>query len=263
MHSSIGTGSLAYVVGSRVMDMRASSKDHGREEAKIEHKQVPVDNINTVEDKFNSNDECTVTSYAHHSESSSDSDDLLSVRKSTDGAAYESCFVPASSSHNCNTHNLGLEAEGSQSVGESYFDFPLFVDLFGESDQDNEECDKLSSQNKPELRDERMHSFRINNNEDLVKESKFSPFNNVSHPINSEIEIACTDAHEPVLRSNSKDKKAELINRLRISDVPETEFLYRTSPQGGAAGEDRVSEWLWTLHRIGDVYSSSVVAPNF
>ena len=31
MHSSIGTGSLAYVVGSKVMDMRTSSKDEGRE----------------------------------------------------------------------------------------------------------------------------------------------------------------------------------------------------------------------------------------
>ena len=32
MHSSIGTGSLAYVVGSKVMDMRISSKDNDTRE---------------------------------------------------------------------------------------------------------------------------------------------------------------------------------------------------------------------------------------
>jgi hypothetical protein len=37
---------------------------------------------------------------------------------------------------------------------------------------------------------------------------------------------------------------------LRIVDVPETPLLNATS-NGGAAGVGSVSEWLWTLHRIG------------
>ncbi|KAF2321994.1 hypothetical protein GH714_005303 [Hevea brasiliensis] len=37
--------------------------------------------------------------------------------------------------------------------------------------------------------------------------------------------------------------------RLRISDAPETPLLNAAS-QGGARGDDKVSEWLWTLHRI-------------
>ncbi|KAF8014098.1 hypothetical protein BT93_H0058 [Corymbia citriodora subsp. variegata] len=43
MNSSVGTGSLAYVVGSKVLDIRTSSKDdHGRED-KTESRETSVD----------------------------------------------------------------------------------------------------------------------------------------------------------------------------------------------------------------------------
>ncbi|KAF2300304.1 hypothetical protein GH714_011573 [Hevea brasiliensis] len=78
-----------------------------------------------------------------------------------------------------------------------------------------------------------MHSFQIDNNIDL----------------NSEIEIVRDDDHKPVVGSNNQDYEKEIVNRLRISDAPETPLLNAAS-QGGATSDDRVSEWLWTLHRI-------------
>ncbi|KAK8332820.1 hypothetical protein V6Z12_A10G163500 [Gossypium hirsutum] len=98
-----------------------------------------------------------------------------------------------------------------------------------------------------------MHSFQINNNADLIMESNVSSSlsKNVSCRYNSEIELVTySDDYEPVLRPNSVSYKTETVNRLSISSVPETPFVNATRSQEGAAQEERVSEWLWTLHRI-------------
>lgn len=260
MHSSIGTGSLAYVVGSRIMDMRATSKNNGRE-SQLESRQASVYNTNRVENNCDRRNDCTDTSYACKNESSSDSADLISVRGCTESTAYDSpCFLPASSSHTVSTLDLEREADGSQCVTESYFDFPSLpvTNLFGRSEEDNSEGDlhndKLFSQQKLKFKDDKVHSFRINNNVDLVMESNLSQSNQASHPVNSEIETVHTDVHGPILQSNNLDSRTELVNRLRISDVPGTEFLDRPSPQRGVAGENRVSEWRWTLHQIGNYF---------
>ncbi|XP_015886655.3 uncharacterized protein LOC107421836 isoform X1 [Ziziphus jujuba] len=257
MHSSIGTGSLAYVVGSRIMDMRASSKNNGKWESQLESRQASVYNTNRVENNCDRGNDCTDTSYAHKSESSSDSADLISARGCTDSAAYDSpCFVPTSSSHTVSTINLEREADGSQCVTESFFDFPSLpvTDLFRKSEEDNSEgdlhSDKLSTQQNLRFKDDKVHSFRINNNVDLVMESIRSQSNQVSDPVNSEIETVHTDVHEPILQSNNLDSRTELVNRLRISDVPGKEILDRSSPQRAVASENRVAEWRWTLHQI-------------
>ncbi|PSS24059.1 TBC1 domain family member 15 like [Actinidia chinensis var. chinensis] len=162
MHSSIGTGSLAYVVGSKVMDMRTMSKDDRRE--------AEVKNL--------------------------------------------------------------FEKSGK--------------DRRGHVLQDS----RLSRQHKNRFKDEHMHSFQINNNADLVMESNGSPSNNVSHPTNHEIEMVHPHVHEPVSRPNNPEYKADKVNRLRISDAPEIPMVNATTPEGAAVSEDRISEWLWTLHQI-------------
>ncbi|KAL5543210.1 hypothetical protein UlMin_010920 [Ulmus minor] len=255
MHSSIGTGSLAYVVGSKVMDMRAPSKDDGRRDSENETKEASVDNANKVEsNNYRNND--TDTSYACQSESSSDSGDLVSVRGSVESAAYDSSlFLAASGSNNCGTLNLEREADGAQSVTESSFDFPPLpvTNLFRKTEEDqNEDMEEENiSRRKLRFKDDKMHSFQINNNVDLVVESNVLPSNNVSHPIDSEIELVSADVREPVLQSDNIDKKkTEVVNRMRISDVPDADFMDMTLPQGEAVSKDRISEWLWTLHRI-------------
>lgn len=256
MHASIGTGSLAYVVGSKIMDMRAASNDNAGRESQTGSRQASVYNTNRVENNCDRNNDCTDTSYACQSECSSDSADLISVRVSTESAQNDSpCFIPTSSSYSVSTLNLKREADRSECVTDSYFDFPPLpvTDLFGKTEEDKREGDmhddKLSSQQKLRFKDDKMHSFQINNNVDLVMESN-QP-SKASNPSNSEIEMVHADVHEPILHSNNMDSRTELVNRMRISDVSGTEFINRTSLQGGIVNEDRVSEWRWTLHRIG------------
>lgn len=254
MHSSIGTGSLAYAVGSKVMDMRAPSRDKPCSETK----QTSTNNTNKVEGNGYRNNG-TDMSFACHSESSSDSGDLVSVRGSAGNAAYESSlFTATSGSQNYNTLNPEREADGSQGV---YFDFPPLpvTDLFRKSEEDNKEGDMQNgkiSQHKLRFKDDRMHSFQINNNVDLVIEPNISPSNNVSHHVESEVEMIRAGVCEPISKSSDIDKKTEVVKRMRISDVPEAEFVDGTLPQGEAVSKDRVSEWLWTLHQIGN--SSSI-----
>ena len=56
MHSSIGTSSFAYVVASKVMDMRTSSKDEAIREAKEESRKASTNHCDW-------NNNCTDTSY--------------------------------------------------------------------------------------------------------------------------------------------------------------------------------------------------------
>ncbi|XP_065624323.1 uncharacterized protein LOC111996853 isoform X3 [Quercus suber] len=256
MHSSIGTGSLAYVVGSKVMDMRTSSKDEGRREAKEENRKASTDNTNNLENQCDWNNNCTDTSYECQRESSSNSADNVSARGSTDSGAYDSSFyIPTSGPCNCSSPKIGREADGSQYVPEDCFDFPHLpvTDLFEKSGENTKSCElhdnTLSTEHKLRFEDDRMHSFQINNNVDLIIESNGSPSGNDSLLNDSKIEMVCPDAHESIVVSNNLLNKTEMINRLRISDVPETVMINSTS-QRGPASEDRVSEWLWTLHRI-------------
>lgn len=255
MHSSIGTGSLAYVVGSKVMDMRTLTKD-GKQEA-VGETQASVDSTNKLENYSDWNNNCTDRSYACQRESSSDSADLVSVRGSTDSAAYDSsCHIASSGAYSCSSPKPGIEARGSQIVNKTYFDFPPLpvTDLFEKSGEDREECrmhdERLSTQCKLSFEDESsMHSFQINDNVDIIIESNGSPSNDTSHPIKSEIEMLHPNVHEPVLRSSNQEYKRGILNRLRISDVP-TPVENATTSQGMDVNEARVSEWLWTLHRI-------------
>lgn len=254
MHSSIGTGTLAYAVGSKVMDMRTVSKDGGRSEAEDKSRNTS-DNVNLLENYCDWDNNCTDTPYACERESSSDSGDLISVRGSTDSAAYGSSgFIPTSSPYNCHSPELGSEANGSQYT-ESYFDFPplpvtnLFENSGNGNDRKGHELhdNRLSTRRKLQYEDDHMHSFQIDGNVDLVVEPNGSPSNTVSFPFNCEIEMDRPDVHEPLSQSNNLEYKTEIVNRLRISDVQETPFMDAGEP----VSEDRVSEWLWTLHRIG------------
>ncbi|KAK4406269.1 GTPase-activating protein gyp7 [Sesamum angolense] len=256
MHSSIGTGSLAYVVGSKVMDMRMSSKEDGRKDTELQSGRILEASTNKVDNNCVQYSKCTDKYYASRKESSSDFGDLVSVRGSTVDGAYDSSGLPpfpdpcnCSSATDHDTHEPSFEVE-------SYLDFPPLpvTNLFEENDKDNKvprsHEDKCSTQCKLRYEDGHMHSFRINNNADLVVESNSFPSNDVSQYANSKSEILRPDVHESPSRSNNLDYEAEMLNRIRISDAPETPTKYATTSQGGAASEDRVSEWLWTLHRI-------------
>lgn len=259
MHSSIGTGSLAFVVGSKVMDVRTSSKDEGKREAEVQSRQASDVDTNKPDSYTNGNNNCTDTSRAYKRESSSDSGELLSVRGSSIGAAYDSsCFLPASPisvRYKCSSPNPVKETFESNFQAENYFDFPPLpvTDLFEKRKKDKKGCRSfdggISTRRRLRFGDEHMHSFRISNNADLVVESNHSAPDDILHCSNSESDV-CLDGHNPVSWSENLVYETEMLNRLRISDAPETPPIDAATSQGGTVSEDRVSEWLWTLHRI-------------
>ncbi|KAG4180056.1 hypothetical protein ERO13_A10G141100v2 [Gossypium hirsutum] len=253
MHSSMGTGSLAYPVGSKVMDMRTPSK-----EAKVECREASTDDTDKREKYSDLGNNCSDSSYIDQRVNVSNSGDLTSVRRNADSAAYYSCSSSTSVPCGPCSSKRGVDCNGSDFITECDFDFPPLpvTDLF-EKSEDEKEFDAneevFSAQYKLMFEDDNMHSFQINNNADLIMESNVSSSlsKNVSCRYNSEIELVTySDDYEPVLRPNSVSYKTETVNRLSISSVPETPFVNATRSQEGAAQEERVSEWLWTLHRI-------------
>ncbi|CDY23369.1 BnaC04g48970D [Brassica napus] len=213
MHSSVGTGSLAYVVGSKVMDMRKSYRDEAvkvattdenREEASVDDNNDNA-NAESHHSDWSSNNGGADTSHVHRRGSSSESVDLASGRESPESVVYNtSSFVSASSPY-------GFPSP------DGYFDFPSLpvTDLFGRNSLDQIE---VSTPDK----DASLHRELRTANADLVREQQRST---------SEIEEVRPDS----------------VDGLRISDVASV----KESPSRvGNVTEEGVSEWLWTLHRI-------------
>lgn len=226
MHSSVGTGSLAYVVGSKVMDMRKSYKKEVVKESTDGSTEASVnDNEKTENHGGDSSNNDTDTSHGHRRGSSSESVDIVSGRESPESTPF---------------------------VADGVFDFPSLAvtDLFGRSSLDKKGVstpdEEASVRSELRSEDEGMHSFRIDKNADLVIESSYN--NNRSASIHSEIEVVHPESAEQLSHSGST---VEIVDGLRISDVPEMPSAKETPSRGGTVTEDRMSEWLWTLHRIG------------
>ncbi|CAN6978451.1 hypothetical protein IGI04_037867 [Brassica rapa subsp. trilocularis] len=225
MHSSVGTGSLAYVVGSKVMDMRKSYKKEVVKESTDGSTEASVnDNEKTENHGGDSSNNDTDTSHGHRRGSSSESVDIVSGRESPESTPF---------------------------VADGVFDFPSLAvtDLFGRSSLDKKGVstpdEEASVRSELRSEDEGMHSFRIDKNADLVIESSYN--NNRSASIHSEIEVVHPESVEQLSHSGST---VEIVDGLRISDVPEVPSAKETPSRGGTVTEDRMSEWLWTLHRI-------------
>ncbi|KAL6582285.1 hypothetical protein OROMI_006299 [Orobanche minor] len=256
MHSSIGTGSLAYIVGSKVMDMRISSREDGGGDTEVQSGLTTEASINIIDDNFVLDCKSSDKSYTCPKESSNDSGYLVCVRGSAKGGAYDSSGrIPSPDPCNCSSPTAHGSDE-SDDVTDSYLDFPALpvLDLFEENNKDAKvnrlHEHKCSARRELRYEDEHMRSFQIDDNSDLVVESDDIPSNGVSVYDHSKSEIIYADVRESLSRPSKLEYGAELLNGLRISGAPETPTKYATTSQGGGASEDRVSEWLWTLHRI-------------
>lgn len=192
IHSSIGTGELAYVVGSRVMDMRTTSKEHSPSPEPASTN--PTRSSYRTSTSYNNNS-YTATSRAHKRKSYGNSSDF--PRYDTE---------PRYDEHRYDEPKYD---EPRYDAEDSYgFDSLPVANLFWDNHEGNEE---------------NMHSFEINDNIDLVMEA--------DRKRESETWI---------------NKVAPEYNTGRDGDV----FGGPVSNGFGSDG-DRVSEWLWTLHRIG------------
>ena len=240
MYSSVGTGSLAYVIGSKIMDVNAYSKDDMNREAKSEEKKDFRDSSNKFDDYYNRNNKCTDTTYTQR-ESSSDSysDDVPGPEKLNSGS-----LIPRGQAHE------------SQFFVESALPVTNLFEKSEESDEANEsQDDGRSTKWKFRVSYERTRSFHFDNSNELNILSNGSRSETLRHSISSEIKVAdgsCDGPQEQVLQQDFPMYRNNILNKLRRCDVAERTELYSSHHLGGESSEDKVLEWFWTLHRIGN-----------
>ena len=176
-----------------------------------------------------------------------------------DSSVYDSSsfMVPSTAVNSCLRDSRDDDDIGEpRYVSETFTNFPSLsvTNLFANGGKDSDGVEESHySFSVPEdrlrPRDERMHSFQINNNIDLIIESN-SFSNDLFRPSNSDSAVFHSDAYKQDRWLDDGYSK-EIIDSLRISDAPEADLVDGTKSNGSIAEKDRVSEWLWTLHRIG------------
>lgn len=252
MHPSIGTGSLAYVVGSKVMDVRTSSRDDPTRDTETKNEQISEANSHRVEDNSVLGDKCTDISCIVRS---SDSNDLAIVQECTVGGACDCSIHPPSADPDNSSSPTEREVPESKDVAENHLEFPVLpvMDLFDNSDKDRKKVRVKESQFSAECRlrylDAHMHSFEINNNADLIVESNNPPSAYICPYDHANGETSHLDSHNSQSQSNNSDCEAELLKSIQISDAKDAFSTHAMTSQGPVS-EDKVSDWLWTLHRI-------------
>ncbi|XP_076936402.1 rab GTPase-activating protein 22-like isoform X1 [Bidens hawaiensis] len=213
MHSSIGTGSLAYVVGNKVMDMRTKEN----EKRKSEVKQGKDSNV--VSDRLESLSNCS------------------------DCVSYDDSYTP----YNGNCSKSRSEGDASECRSSSFYDFPPLpvTNLFENNGKD--ECksndERHSTRRKLRFEDDHVYDFQINNNVDLVMDVSTS--NNSTCTGNSRIEVPRSNNSEYEIDNVEVQRKKDG-NEIVVGSLVQVASHGRTRSQG----QDRVSEWLWTLHQI-------------
>ncbi|TKW12867.1 hypothetical protein SEVIR_5G063600v4 [Setaria viridis] len=258
MHASIGTGELAYAVGSKLMDVRTLPKEtDSGEEVSTSQQTSHQEPCNVVE---NSNLNCGSggTPQSQKRKGCSKSAEPVGFNIHNDSSVYDSSnfMVPSTAVNNCLRDSGDYDDIGEPRYdSETFTDFPSLsgTNLFANGGEDSNgveesHCSFSVPEDRLRLRDERMHSFQINNNIDLIIESN-SFSNDLFRPSNSDSAIFHSDAYKQDRWLDDGYSK-EIIDSLRISDAPEADLVDGTKSNGSVADKDRVSEWLWTLHRI-------------
>lgn len=258
MHSSIGTGTLAYAVGSKVMDVRTSSKCNDSKEATTTLGRSSQDATNTIETFSGQNNGYMDSSYRHKKWKSSNSVELYSARMSSGSAVRDSsCAAPLSLEYIL-SEKSETEFHEFQFAAERFYDFPSLpvTNLFKKDDEDGNGCvfhdDSLSvSERTFRFQDERMHSFQINNNVDLIMESN-DPTAGLFRTNSHGTEFFSAYIKDQTRTPKETGYKNETVSKLRVSDASGGAKAEATTSIGSVAHDEKVSEWLWTLHRIGN-----------
>lgn len=261
MHPSIGTGELAYAVGSKLMDVRTMSKEtHIAEEVSTSQQTSQNTTGSLVED---SDYGPGGAQQLQKRESCSKSAELVGFNVHNDTSLYDSSNFIVSSTE---VNNCSKDSQDYNDMGEPRYDTETFDDYpslpvtnffstdgVGSNGVDKNHCSFSVPEDRLRHRDERMHSFQINNNIDLIIESN-SCSSDVFRASNSDSAIFHSDAYKQDRWLDDNGYNREVIDSLRISDAPEADFVDGTKSNSVVASKDRVSEWLWTLHRIGMLY---------
>lgn len=227
MDPSVGTGNLAYAIGSKVMDARTFLKDNDMGENEMAANHAKKGSYSYVE----KNDTDT---HLKHTVSHSDS-----------ATCDPSCDSPFADACNCFSDS-GMEVDESSFSSEHFLDFPpLPVTNLFQKDSPEEKCCQVH----------RRQSFSEHTPNDLLStsQSKSGAFcsADTSHNSNSQMETFDSSTEGRIQGQKKRDFKND-VNRLRTSDVLPEEVIMSTSISNGLNSSiNRASEWRWTLHRIG------------
>ncbi|CAL4950823.1 unnamed protein product [Urochloa decumbens] len=258
MHASIGTGELAYAVGSKLMDVRTLPKETDSGEEVSTSQQTSHQAPCNVAENSNLNCGSGGTPQSQKRKGCNKSAEPVGFSIHNDSSVYDSSnfIVPSTAVNSCLRDSRDYDDIGEPRYdSETFTDFPSLsgTNLFANGGEDSNgveesHCSFSVAEDRLKPRDERMHSFQINNNIDLIIESN-SFSNDLFRPSNSDSAIFRSDAYKQDRWLDDGYSK-EIIDSLRISDAPEAELIDGTNSNGSIADKDRVSEWLWTLHRI-------------
>uniref|UniRef100_A0A0A9D352 Rab-GAP TBC domain-containing protein n=1 Tax=Arundo donax TaxID=35708 RepID=A0A0A9D352_ARUDO len=259
MHASIGTGELAYAVGSKLMDVRTLPKETDSGEEVSTSQQASQHALCSLAENFNLNCGSGGTPQSQNRKTCSKPAEPIGLNVNSDRSIYDSSnFMVPSTVVNSFSRDSGDYADIGEPRydSETFIDFPslpgtnLFANGSGDSNGVEEsQCSFSVPEDRLKPRDARMHSFQINNNIDLIIESN-SFSNDLSRASNSDSAIFHSDAYKQDRWLNDTGYSREIIDSLRISDAPEADLVDGTQSNSLIADKDRVSEWLWTLHRI-------------
>ncbi|CAO2207693.1 unnamed protein product [Urochloa humidicola] len=258
MHASIGTGELAYAVGSKLMDVRTLPKETDSGEEVSTSQQTSYQAPCNVAENSNLNSGSGGTPQSQKRKDCNKSAEPVGFSIHNDSSVYDSSnfMVPSTTVNSCLRDSRDYDDIGEPRYdSDTFTDFPSLsgTNLFANGGEDSNgveesHCSFSVAEDRLRPRDERMHSFQINNNIDLIIESN-SFSNDLFRPSNSDSAIFRSDAYKQDRWLDDGYSK-EIIDSLRISDAPEAELVDGTKSNGSIADKDRVSEWLWTLHRI-------------
>ncbi|XP_062206982.1 uncharacterized protein LOC133908816 isoform X2 [Phragmites australis] len=258
MHASIGTGELAYAVGSKLMDVRTFPKEIDSGEEGDTSQQASQHAPCGLAANSNLNYGSGGTPQSQKWKSCTNSAQPAGFNIHNSSPVYESSFmVPSTAVNNCSRHSGDYDDIGEPRYdSETFTDFPslpgtnLFSNGGGDSNGVEEShCSFSVPEDRLRPRDERVHSFQINNNIDLIIESN-SFSNDLFRASNSDSAVFHSDAYKQDRWLDDTSYSREVIDSLRISDAPEADLVDGTKSNSLIANKDRVSEWLWTLHRI-------------
>jgi hypothetical protein len=267
MHASIGTGELAYAVGSKLMDVRTLPKESDSGEEVSTSQRVSQHAPCSLAEKSDWNYGSGGTPEFQNKISCSKSAEAVDFNIHNSSSIYDSSnfTVPSATVNNCGRGSGDYDDIGEPRYdSETLIDFPslpgtnLFTNDGGDiNGVEENHCSFSVPEDRLKACDERMHSFQINNNIDLIIESN-SFSNDLFRASKSDSAIFHSDAYKQDKWLDNTGYGREIIDSLRISDAPEEELVDGTQSSSLMADKDRVSEWLWTLHQIGMFIFSSL-----
>ncbi|KAJ7297056.1 hypothetical protein O6H91_Y082300 [Diphasiastrum complanatum] len=243
MHVSIGSGSLAYTVGSKVMDVRIMSKESAKKEAKLR-----VETVNSVAKSRLANLD------AEKAEQMAEFNRLQDVSINTSVESSVNCLDTRQDIASISNSNSLLSKEQSVAFSNSVYSVSSTV-LDGDEASDfhsnEQETGVLSSSGEQSTNHLHFPERTFLPNNGNMEETKI-PKIQENDMATLEVDVLPGQDTDKDKSSDSMATKPTLGQQLRAeaSELKGAVGATYASMKDVNSNEERIAEWLWTLHRI-------------